>query len=79
MDPEEWCHVRVFNFIMVRLNTCTLPHSAGSMFEIDFQTGETIFRFELNFKISKLYLRFQINSNRFSSFGHNIFAMFTNI
>ena len=55
------------------LNTCTLHHSAGFMFEIYFQTGQTFFRFRLNFKILKLYLRFQINSNRFSrdrSFGH---------
>ena len=50
-----------------------MHHSAGSMFEIDFQTGQTFFRFKLNFQISKLYLRFQINSNGFSrdrSFGH---------
>ena len=53
--------------------TCTLHHSARSIFEIDFQTGHTFFRFKLNFKILKLYLRFQINSNGFSryrSFGH---------
>ena len=58
---------------VVRLDTCTLHHSAGSMFEIDFQTGQTFFRFELNFQILKLYLRFQINSKGFSrdrSFGH---------
>ena len=43
------------------------------MFEINFQTGQTFFRFKLNFKILKLYFRFQINSNGFSrdrSFGH---------
>ena len=40
--------------------------SAESMFEIDFQRGQTFFRFKLNFKILKLYLRFQINSNKFS-------------
>ena len=56
---------------VVRLNT--FLYTTGSMFEIDFQTGQTFFRFRLNFKIAKLYLRFQINSNRFSrdrSFGH---------
>ena len=66
------CHV-------VRLNTCTLHHSAGSMFEIDFQTGQFFFIFQLNFKILKLYLRFQINSNGFSrdrSFGHYIKVIF---
>ena len=50
-----------------------LHHSAGSMFEIDFQTGQTFYIFKLNFKILKLYLRFQINSKGFSrdrSFGH---------
>ena len=76
MDLRSAC-IQVYH--VVRFNTCTLPHSAGFMFETDFQTGETIFRFELDFKILKLYLRFQINSNRFSSFGHNIFAVFTNI
>jgi hypothetical protein len=43
------------------------------MFEIDFQTGQTFFRFKLDFQILKLYLRFQINSNGFSrerSFGY---------
>ena len=58
---------------VVRLNMCTLHHSTGSMFEIDFQTGQTFFRFELSFIISKLYLRFQLNFNGFSkdrSFGH---------
>ena len=47
------------------------------MFEIGFQTGQTIFRFKLNFKISKLYLRLQINSNGFSrdrSFGHKTYS-----
>ena len=43
---------------VVRLNTCTLHQSAGSMFEIDFQSGQTFFRLELNFQILKLYLRF---------------------
>ena len=45
------------------------------MFEIDFQTGQTFFRFKLNFQILKLYLRFQKNANEFSrdrSFGHKI-------
>ena len=37
------CHV-------VRLNTCTLHHSEGSMFEIDFQTRQTFFKFKSNFK-----------------------------
>ena len=39
---------------------------SGSMFEIDFQTGQTFFRFKLNYQILKLCLRFQINSNGFS-------------
>ena len=58
---------------MIRLNTHTLNHSAKSTFEINFQTGQFIFRFKSNFLISKLVLRFQINSNWFSrhrSFGH---------
>ena len=45
---------------IINLNTCTWPHSAGSIFKSKFQ-------------ISNLNLRFQINSNRFSrgrSFGH---------
>ena len=58
---------------VVRLNTCTLHHSAGSMFEINFQTGQPFFRFKLNFQILKLFLRFQISSNGVSrdrNFGH---------
>ena len=35
---------------VVRLNTCTLHHSVGLLFEIDFQTG-----FQLNFNILKLH------------------------
>ena len=60
---------------VVRLNTCTLHHSAGFMFEIDFQTGQTFFRFKLDLEILRLYLRFQIDSNGFSrdrSFGHKV-------
>ena len=41
MGPVEWCLwcgcVKVYH--MIRLNTRTFSHSAGSMFEIDFQMG----------------------------------------
>ena len=43
------------------------------MFEIDFPTGQTFFRFKLDFKVTKLDLGFQINSNGFlrdRSFGN---------
>ena len=43
------------------------------MCEIDFQTGQTFFRFKSDFKDTKLDLGFQINSNGFSrdrSFQH---------
>ena len=58
---------------VIRFNTYTWHHSAGSMFEIHFQTEWQIFRSKSNFQISKLDLRFQKNSNRFSrhrSFRH---------
>ena len=47
--------------------THRLHHSVESFFEINFQMGWNIFRFELNFQMSELDLELQINSNRFSS------------
>ena len=48
-------------------------HFKGSMFEINFQMGQSFFRFQLNFQTSKLDSIFQIKSSGFSkhrSFGH---------
>ena len=43
--------VQIQGYHMVRLNTCILHHSAGSMFEIEFETGWTFFRFKLHLQI----------------------------
>ena len=56
----------VYSSLLFGKVECTLHHSIESMFDLDFQTGQTFFRIKLNFRNLKLYLRFQINSNRFS-------------
>ena len=53
-----WFGIQPYHII--NLNTPTWHHSSGSMFEIDFQTGQSFLRFKLNFRILKLCLRFQI-------------------
>ena len=60
MDPEEVTCGFTQIYHVVRLNTCTLHHSSVSMFEIDFQTGQTFSRFKLDFQVLKLYLRFKL-------------------
>ena len=65
MDPAEWCHVLSL-YHVIKLKTCTMHHSVGSMFEINFQMGQNFFRssnFKTRFEISNKFLRHR-------SFGH---------